>query len=262
MTITTKFDIGETVKVIATGQIGKVQEIRVDRIVIPGFASIEYEVSISGRIHPVWFPQGNLAHRLPDPPTAPPAPPTPKFKIGDHVQVKAGSSFPFTSGPIVEISAHHDRHCASVNYRLGPNYTLVAESELEPAPAAPALPSPDAPWSREHDRVIAERVEGLGRPWQSEGGCWYVDRGPKEDAIPDYSTDLAAIVRACEAARRTNQIRCWRMGNGRGTTAYAKVTDWVPKLNGDQREYYSDGEPAEALARAAYRWTINNQTTL
>ncbi len=82
-------------------------------------------------------------------------------------------------------------------------------------------------WSREHDRVIAEKAEGL-ETTQSTNGLGVVDYTTRMtlpsafgyfgntdpvvvvSSIPDYSTDLAAVFRASEAWRKQDyEDRIW-----------------------------------------------------
>lgn len=100
-------------------------------------------------------------------------------------------------------------------------------------------------WNREMDRVLAEKCEGWTLLTSGpHRGFWRRQDDVLAVAIPDYSTDLVAVVRAAEAWRKGKPKRHWKHGVWANGKEWARVAEWksaTPKQYG----------PA-ALAHALY----------
>jgi len=98
-------------------------------------------------------------------------------------------------------------------------------------------------WTREHDRILAEKcegwthVEGGSQTAMRDGACVF-------RFLPSYHQDLVAVVRAAEAWRKQRDGRYWRHGVSEQGDEWAEV--------GIFGEWYSAINPA-ALAHALYQ---------
>lgn len=112
-------------------------------------------------------------------------------------------------------------------------------------------------WTREHDRIIAEKCEGYTvrnfdgyRREEIDGANQRIAWLP----IDDYSTDLPAVVRAAEAWRKQDEnARSWSINSPeyrdtvmRGTVYNGRNPNWRTK-------HCYDEQPAAALAHALYQ---------
>jgi hypothetical protein len=108
-------------------------------------------------------------------------------------------------------------------------------------------------WSREHDRIIAEKCEGL-RVVVDRDGYWVEGDRVEWQPLPKYREFLPHTVRAAEAWRKQDEnARSWSINSPeygdtvmRGTAYNGRNPNWRTK-------HCYDAEPPAALAHALYQ---------
>jgi|GEM_PF-5215036 hypothetical protein len=108
-------------------------------------------------------------------------------------------------------------------------------------------------WSREHDRIIAEKCEGL-RVVVDRDGYWVEGDRVEWQPLPKYREFLPHTVRAAEAWRKQDEnARSWSINSPeygdtvmRGTAHNGRNPNWRTK-------HCYDEQPAAALAHALYQ---------
>jgi hypothetical protein len=108
-------------------------------------------------------------------------------------------------------------------------------------------------WTREHDRIIAEKCQGL-RVVVDRHAYWVTDDRGLWEPLPQYCAYLPHTVRAAEAWRKQDEeARSWSISSPeygdagmRGICYNGRPSDWRTK------SAYSE-QPAAALAHALYQ---------
>lgn len=170
-----------------------------------------------------------------------------KFNIGDYVRVMTHDGRPTEhAGRVGRFSLDEAGVKAAVERYDDDGKLFTAYIEEKFLVKISLLPpDPYSPWTREHDRWIAEKVEGLllvnDRAFDAGAGEW--------KALPSYNTDLPAILRAYQAAHRKNCRAAYSMTEGLSRP----FTTGSPFFCGEKGL-------AEALARAALKWALAQES--
>jgi len=105
-------------------------------------------------------------------------------------------------------------------------------------------------WSREKDRVLAEKCEGWKRIEGNENSM----RMPcgLGKSLPYYTEDLPAVVRAAEAWRKGGDRRNWVLYSGQSAEGFGERPMHAAVLVG-HAQVKGTGEGPAALAHALYQ---------